>query len=218
MNRTKNAFGAVLFDLDGTLVDSRDDVAASVNVGLEHVGGAPKTTAEIASHIGEPLTDIFRAFLTETEPSDIDEACAAYRRHFFDNCACKSTLYLGVLECIEELAPRPLGVATSKATFQAVRVCEVFGIARFFRAIQGCDDIPHKPDPAVVLAALDRLGAAPKDAWMVGDTVFDIRAGRAAGCRTCAVTYGIGTREALAEEKPDLLLDGLAALPEILRG
>jgi len=218
MNETESAFGAVLFDLDGTLVDSRDDVAASVNVGLEHLGSAPREIAEIARHIGEPLTDIFRAFLAGAGPSDIEEACAAYRRHFFDNCARKSTLYSGVLACIERLAPIPLGIATSKATFQAVRVCEVFGIDRFFRAIQGCDGIAHKPDPAVVLAALGRLGVAPKEAWMVGDTVFDIRAGRAAGCRTCAVTYGIGEKEELAAERPDLLVDDLASFAKALLG
>jgi phosphoglycolate phosphatase-like HAD superfamily hydrolase len=67
-----------------------------------------------------------------------------------------------------------------------------------------------------VLVALAKLGVAAGDAWMVGDTVLDLRAGRAAGCRVCAVTYGIGARDALAAESPDLLLDDLAALPELL--
>jgi len=209
---------AVLFDLDGTLVDSLADIAASVNAALASVGASPKPLAEITPRIGEPLAGIFRALLPAADGAAIEAACAAYRAHYFDNCDRASRLYPGVIACLERLAPTPLGIATTKATYQAVRVCEAFDLARRFAVIQGCDGIPHKPDPAVVLAALARLGVAPEGAWMVGDTVLDLRAGRAAGCRVCAVTYGIGAREALAAEAPDLLLDDLAALPDLVLG
>lgn len=216
MRAATKAPGAVLFDLDGTLVDSAEDIAASVNAALALDGAAPRPLAEIAPRIGAPLADIFRALLPAPDPARVEAACAAYRAHYFDNCARASRLYPGVGACLDGLAGARLGVATTKATFQAVRVCEAFGIARRFAAIQGCDGIPHKPDPAVVLAALSRLGVDPGEAWMVGDTVLDLRAGRAAGCRVCAVTYGIGRREDLAAEAPDLLLDDLADLPGVI--
>jgi phosphoglycolate phosphatase len=218
MNAEKGAPPAVLFDLDGTLVDSLADIAAAVNAALARVGCAGRPFAEIAPHIGEPLAAIFRAWLPAAPPSGIEEACAAYRAHYFDNCDRASRLYPGVIACLERLAPTPLGIATTKATYQAIRVCEAFDLARRFAVIQGCDGIPPKPDPAVVLAALARLGVGTEGAWMVGDTVLDLRAGRAAGCRVCAVTYGIGTREALAAEGPDLLLDDLDALPDLVLG
>jgi phosphoglycolate phosphatase len=170
MERASRTAEAVLFDLDGTLVDSREDIAASLNAALVAVGAAPRPSGELVGWIGEPLAAIFEGSLPAELSHRVQDACAAYRSHYFDHCADRSALYPGVLACLDALAGRSLAVATTKATFQAVRVCEAFGIASRFAAIQGCDGIPHKPDPAVVRAALARLGVAPEAAWMVGDT------------------------------------------------
>jgi phosphoglycolate phosphatase len=208
----------VIFDLDGTLVDSREDIAAAVNAALTEVGSAPRRLEEITPLIGEPLSAIFRRWLPADRPGLLTDAVAAYREFYFDNCARTSALYPGVRDCLERLAPIQLAVATTKTTRQAVRVCEQLDLARHLSVIQGCDDIPHKPDPAVVRAVLARLGVTPAGAWMVGDTAMDVEAGRAAGCATCAVTYGIGERAALEAAHPDLLVDSAALLPDALFG
>lgn len=208
----------VIFDLDGTLVDSRDDIAAAVNAALAGIGCPPRRLAEIVPRIGEPLDAIFRSWLPADRAALLPEAVDAYRRFYFENCARSSALYPGVRGCLERLAPVRLAIATTKTTRQAVRVCEQLDLSRHFAVVQGCDDIPHKPDPAVVRAVLDRLGVEPTAAWMVGDTAMDVAAGRAAGCATCAVTWGIGGREALEAAGPDLLVDGAELLPGALLG
>jgi phosphoglycolate phosphatase len=208
----------VIFDLDGTLVDSREDIAAAVNAALAQVGSATRRVDEIAPRIGEPLDAIFRRWLPAQSPHLLADAVAAYRSFYFDNCARSSALYPGVRECLDRLAPIPLAVATTKTTRQAIRVCEQLDLARHFAVIQGCDGIPHKPDPAVVRAVLSRLGVAPGAAWMVGDTPMDVEAGRAAGCATCAVTWGIGGRAALEAVGPDLLVDAPVQIVDAVFG
>jgi len=203
----------VVFDLDGTLVDSRDDIAASLNAALEAVGAPLRSDAELHPQIGRPLDTIFEELLPARLRDRVEDACEIYRGHYFDNCSRRSSLYPGVLECLDGLAGVPLAIATTKQTFQAVRVAEAMGLAPRFDLIRGTDGIPHKPDPAVLHQVLEILAKPAAGSWMVGDTVLDLRAGRAAGMRTCAVTYGIGDPGELAAERPDLLLDTLADLP-----
>jgi phosphoglycolate phosphatase len=203
----------VIFDLDGTLVDSRDDIAASLNAALEAVGAPMRADEDLHPHIGRPLHDMFADLLPADLHPRVEDACEFYRRHYFDNCSRRSSVYPGVVECLDALADVPLAIATTKRTFQAERVAEVMGLASHFDLVHGTDGIPYKPDPAVLFEVLERLDKPAVGSWMVGDTVHDLRAGRAAGMRTCAVTYGIGAPDELAAERPDLLLDTLADLP-----
>jgi len=207
---------AVIFDLDGTLVDSRDDIAASINEGLAGVGAARRPDAVIHPLIGRPLVEMFERLLPPRLVERSEEAAALYRAHYFDNCSRNSRIFPGVIDCLESLAGVPLAVATTKATFQAVRVAEELGLERYFELVQGTDDLPFKPDPAVIELVLGRLGMPAEECWMVGDTVHDLQAGRSAGLSTCAVTYGIGDAKDLSAEAPDLLLDSLADLPRVL--
>lgn len=203
----------VIFDMDGTLVDSRDDIAASVNSGLVAVGAPPRAAQEIHPLIGRPLAEILGLFLPGFPPAMVEEAARAYREDYYANCAWRSSLYPGVLECLDGLGGVRRAIATTKRTFQAVRVAERLGLSSRFDLVHGTDDIPHKPHPAVIEQVLERLGARREGTWMVGDTTWDLRAGRAAGVRTCAVSYGIHDAATLAAEAPDLLLDDISLLP-----
>lgn len=206
----------VIFDMDGTLVDSRDDIAASINAGLLAVGAPARSGTEIHQLIGRPLAEMFRALLPAGLVGRSEEAARAYRADYFENCARGSRLFPGVLECLDGLGSVKKAIATTKQTFQARRVAERLGLGSRFDLVHGTDGIPHKPDPAVIEQVLERLGARRERSWMVGDTVWDLRAGRAAGLRTCAVTYGIHAPGVLAAEGPDLILDDLARLPAAL--
>jgi len=210
---SSNTAELIIFDLDGTLVDSRRDIAASINEGLSRVAGITRPEEEIFPLIGRPLDHMYEVLLPEGETARAPEASAVYREHFFHNCDVHSRVFPGVFECLEKLGDKRLAIATTKATFQAVRVSDVMGLSGFFELVHGSDEIPHKPDPAVVLQVLERLDVPPGRAWMVGDTILDVGAGRAAGLRTCAVTYGIGAREDLERADPDLVVDSIDELP-----
>lgn len=203
----------VVFDLDGTLVDSRLDIASSVNHGLTCLGQPPRTLEEIAPLIGRPLVDIYE-FLLESDRDRAEEAASFYRDHYFDHCAVHSRLYPGIEELLDALSSVPLAIATTKMTFMAVEVLRRLGIEKRFAAVKGCDGIPHKPHPAVVNLALEAMGCSPREGWMVGDTILDVEAGRRAGLSTCAVTWGFGDVEALYGSGADLIVDEPSDLME----
>lgn len=199
----------IVFDLDGTLVDSRHDIAAAISQGIAAVGGPKKTQDDVFPLIGRPLVEMFVKLLPRAMESRAEDAAEAYRNYYFDHCADRSRLYPGVIECIDRLKGIPLAIATTKMTFMAVQVMEKLKVSHRFALIHGSDGIPHKPDPTVLYQVLNTLKLSAPKSWMVGDTVYDIQAGKAAGMRTCAVTYGIGHRDDLAAQKPYLLLDTL---------
>jgi 2-phosphoglycolate phosphatase len=211
------AVDLVVFDLDGTLVDSREDIARAVNHGIVSAGGKELPIQDIIPHIGRPLVDTFKDLLPVELTPMAQEAAETFRQYFFQHCAETSRLYPGVSACLESLQAVSRAVATTKMTFMAVKVVEEMDIARHFDLVQGSDGIPHKPHPAVLSRVLEKLGKRPHKSWFVGDTVYDIQAGRAAGMRTCAVTYGIGLVDELEQAAPDLLLGNLVDLPERIR-
>jgi HAD superfamily hydrolase (TIGR01509 family) len=209
----EGAVDLVVFDLDGTLVDSREDISRAVNEGIVAVGGGKLAPNEIIPHIGRPLAQIFNDLLPAPLRARAGRAAEIFREYFYEHCVESSHLCPGVRECLEGLGAVSRAVATTKMTFMAERVIQEMGIAGHFDLVQGSDGVPHKPDPAVLRRVLDRLGKRAHRAWVVGDTVYDIGAGKAAGMHTCAVTYGIGDVEDLKRAAPDLLLDTLANLP-----
>lgn len=206
----------VIFDLDGTLVDSRRDIASAIGVALSAVGGPRVSREQIYPLIGLPLVEMFKRLLPTSRADRVEEAAEAYRNHYFDHCADQSELYDGVMVCLEGLRPRPLAIATTKMTFMAVRLVEQLGMDKYFQCVQGSDGIPHKPDPTILKMVMEKLGLRPEQGMMVGDTLMDILAGKNAGLKTCAVTYGIGEQADLQASRPDLLLHSLADLPRIL--
>lgn len=206
------AVDLVIFDLDGTLVDSREDIARAVNQGILSVGGRACPARDIIPHIGRPLVEIFERLLPHELRGMAQRAAQTYREYFFEHCAETSRLYPGVSDCLEKLGGVSRAIATTKMTFMAVKVAEEMGIADHFDLIQGSEGIPHKPDPAVLQCVLEKLGKEAGRSWVVGDTVYDIQAGKAAGMRTCAVTYGIGAAGELERAAPDLLLNDLGDL------
>jgi HAD superfamily hydrolase (TIGR01509 family) len=122
-----------------------------------------------------------------------------------------TSVYPGVAEALAELGGRK-GTATTKGTPTTRAVLEQFGLLHHFDHVQGTDGFPCKPAPDVILRSLEALGATPADCLMVGDSPADMEAGRRAGVKTCAVTYGYGKREALARFEPDYWIEDLRSL------
>jgi phosphoglycolate phosphatase len=199
----------VVFDLDGTLVDSLPDIIASFLHGFGARGLPTPPAAAVRALIGEPLEDMYARL---APPEHGPALCALYREHYPRHFTDHSRPMPGVPEALRTLRERGylLAVATTKRTDMARRFVEAMGLAPLLDHVQGTDGFAHKPAPDVVLRALAALGTG--GLWMVGDTTLDIRAGRAAGLRTYALSWGTHPEAQLRTAEPDLLEPSLDAL------
>ena len=203
----------IVFDLDGTLVDSFDDISAAFRRSFHVIGSEPPEVGVVKAMIGKPLRDMYQPFA----PADaLDALVAEYRRDYAERCADLTRPFPGIVELLDDLRARghALAVATTKSTWMARTVVGKLGLESRVDHVQGTDDFPHKPAPDVIQRALAGVGRA--GAWMIGDTTFDVAAGRAAGLRTCAVTWGVHSEERLRGSEPDVLVDTVAQLRAVL--
>ena len=204
---------AVLFDLDGTLVDSARDIAASVNWVLSELGLARHSVEEIQRFVGDGMKSLLTRAIGTDDPEHLKASIKLFREHYRAHCLDTSRLYPGVMTVLEALRDKPLAVVTNKPREVSVYMIEQLGLAPHFRVILGGESTPNKkPHPEPILHALQQLGAEPTRSAIVGDHANDILAGKAAGLWTCAVTYGLTDRAILEHTQPDLLLDRLEDL------
>ncbi|WP_370451736.1 HAD family hydrolase [Corallococcus sp. CA031C] len=198
----------ILFDLDGTLVDSLPDIIGSFLHGFTHLGLPVPSIAEVRALIGQPLDVMY----TQFAPEHVTGLCAAYREHYPLNFLNHSRPFPGVVQVLRTLRERGylLAVATTKRSDMARRFVQALGMEGLLHHVQGTDGFPHKPAPDVLHRALAALKT--EGLWMVGDTTLDLRAGRAAGLRTYAVTWGTHSPEELATATPDELQPDLERL------
>jgi phosphoglycolate phosphatase len=215
---------AVIFDLDGTLVDTPKVIVATALEALRGRPWAMPTPEAIRATIGLPLTVAFAGLLGFDEGSaEVGEVVAEYRRLWRANVIPRSAelLYPGVAEGVQLL--RDLGlklaVATSKITSGAVAQLEAAGIAGHFEVIAGFDSVERpKPDPQMARDVLERLRAAPAAAVVVGDTTHDLLMAHGAGLRAVAVTYGAHDEATLRTESPDWVAHDFVEAVRLLRG
>jgi phosphoglycolate phosphatase len=204
----------ILCDLDGTLVDSRLDIA----VAFQHawrivVGGTPPSATAIAQHIGKPLAEMLCELGSVLSPPLVSAFLTAYRHIYARQDAYLSRVYPGVIDTLQALSTFTLGIVTTKEPAEADLVLRRLALSSFFQHIQGgTPNLRLKPAPDTILAALAALRCAPPYALMVGDTPADVLGGKAAGTITCAVTYGFGRREALLQCAPDYVIDTFGEL------
>jgi phosphoglycolate phosphatase len=213
------AITTILCDLDGTLADSRRDITAAFQEAWRGaLGGIVPSAAAIAQTIGKPLASMVDELGVKMPPSLCATFLSIYRESYRGGGARMTQLYPGVIPTLQALSTLALGVVTTKEPEQARIVLSRLGLSSFFKHIQGpSDDLRAKPAPDTVLAALDILGGTPSQALMVGDTPADVMAGKAAGTRTCAVSYGYGLREALLNCFPDAVIDSFGELLTVVR-
>jgi phosphoglycolate phosphatase len=209
----------ILCDLDGTLVDSRRDIAVAFQHAWQTVvGGIPPSAAAIAQHIGKPLAEMLSELGCVSSPPLLSTFLTAYRYMYARQDACLTQPYPGVIATLQALSGFTLGIVTTKEQGQAEIVLRRLALTPFFRHIQGgTADLRLKPAPDTILAALAALHCEPPHALMVGDTPADILAGKAAGTTTCAVTYGYGTRESLLRCAPDYVINMFGELVTLVR-
>lgn len=212
---------AVLFDLDGTLVDSAPDIAAAADRALGDCGLAPRGIERIRGYIGGGAERLIHRCLTDdmdgiAERALFDRAHASFFQHYAAGLTDRTVIYPGVIETLDTLLARGyvLACVTNKPARFTGPLLEALALARYFPVTVAGDTLPvRKPDPAPLLHALAQLGADVPRATMVGDSMADLKAARAAGTRALCVTYGYSPNARLADHAPDALVDHM---PDIL--
>lgn len=195
------AFPVYLFDVDGTLVDSAIDIVGAIQGVLAATSQNAVPFDFLKGYIGRHLVDLFQDLFPAYTPEQIDALVVEYRRIYPLRNHSSTTLYPGVSELLSQLSGRK-STATTKGTPTTRIVLEKFGLVSYFDHIQGTDGFPAKPNPDVIFKALEGLGASPSDCLFVGDSPADIEAAHRAGVKSCAVTWGYGSRDALAHWQP----------------
>lgn len=214
----------LLLDLDGTLVDSFEDIQHGMTVALDAIG-VPATAELLAlSRRGVSLETYYRHALAR-DPADPDERArfdrfvATYVGHY-ENHPHTARVYDGVRETLAELGRRRPGlrmaVATNKRTDLARDLLTRAGLAGFFDVIQGSETVAKKPDPAILLLCARQLEIDIRRAIMVGDSGADVQAAQGAGCGAVAVTYGGWPRHEIEALRPDRLIDRFSELLDIV--
>jgi len=210
----------LVFDLDGTLIDSRVDLALSVNASREFAGLDPLPHETIFSYVGDGAPMLIRRALGPEASEDLVERCLRrfldyYREHMLDN----TYLYPGVREALDAFRDegRAMAVLTNKPVRFSQLILEGLGLGgHFFRVYGGNSFETKKPDPEGLRELIRESKTAPERTLMVGDSGVDVRTARNAGARSCGVTYGLQP-ETFEDHPPDLLVDRLDELAGILR-
>lgn len=213
--------GAVVFDLDGTLVDSRGDIAAAVNHALLGAGRKALPAATIATYVGDGARSLLAraAKLGEADP-EIDRLLERFFDYYAEHPVDFSKWVDGapaVLDQISELGV-PIGLCTNKDRRVTDAVLVALGVRTRFRAIYAGGDGPEKkPAPGPLLTLASKLGVEASNLVMVGDGPQDVEAGRRAGSRVVGIASGYTPRERIVAAKPDIVLDSLVELGDVLR-
>jgi phosphoglycolate phosphatase len=194
-----------IFDLDGTLVDSVDDLAASVNHALAAVELPPRTRDEIRSFVGNGARVLLERSVGERRDL-LGPALAAWRAHYEEHLLVRTRPYPGIAGALAR-AGRPLAVLTNKPGPMARRILEGLGLARHFAAVLGGGEAPPKPDPSGAHVLLERAGARPEDAVLVGDSPVDAETAQNAGIAFVGVTWGLVPRSELVRAGAVTLVD-----------
>ena len=208
---------ALLFDLDGTLIDSKRDLVQSVNATLRELGRAELPEDLVASYVGSGAPVLINRALGGTASSDEQHrALQFFLAHYEEHKLDFTREYPGVRVTLEKLRDVPMAVLTNKPVNISVRILEGLGLAEFFRAIYGGNSFAtKKPDPLGANTILSKLGIAAPQASMVGDSEVDVQTARNAGTISPIVNFGFGTHDRTAYPA-DIYLDRLEELVPLI--
>ena len=208
---------ALIFDLDGTLIDSKQDLIRSVNAMLVEMGREPLHEDTISGYIGHGAPKLVgRALGNGTTEEERERALKFFLAHYEEHKLDSTCAYPGVTEALEELRGIPMAVLTNKPMRVSKRILEGLELAKYFRAVYGGNSFEtKKPDPLGAKRILEELGAAAGEAMMIGDSEVDVQTARNAGTLAAAVNYGFGTHDRAAYPA-DIYLDRLTELPALL--
>jgi phosphoglycolate phosphatase len=208
---------ALIFDLDGTLIDSKRDLILSVNAMLRDMGREQLHEDTISGYIGHGAPQLVLKALGDSSTEEERQSALKFFLAYYEDHKMDSTCaYPGVPETLDHLAAFPMAILTNKPVRISVRILEALGLAKYFRAVYGGNSFEtKKPDPLGAQTILREFGAAPAEAILIGDSEVDVQTARNAGTLAAAVNYGFGAHDRAAHPA-DIYLDRLTDLLPLL--
>src|SRR6266436_1887563 len=214
---TLSSVRALIFDLDGTIIDSQRDLIRSVHAMLEEMGREQLHEDTISGYIGHGAPQLVgQALGNGATEAERQRALKYFLAYYEDHKMDSTCAYPGVPEALAHLAAFPMAILTNKPVRISVRILDGLGLTKYFRAIYGGNSFEtKKPDPLGALTILRDLGAAPAEAMLIGDSEVDVQTARNAGTFAAAVNYGFGVHDRAAHPA-DIYLDRLTDLVPLL--
>lgn len=212
--------GLVIFDLDGTLIDSSRDIAWSANRTLESLGYGAMDPAVIKEHIGWGVRPLLERLMPAEPPEKISEARLTFLQFYSTHLVDETNLYPGAIETIEHLraAGKKLALVTNKPIGLTEGILKELGIAKYFLMVLGGDSLQNKkPHPEPIELVIRSLEVRPALSVVVGDSPVDCEAGKGAGARTIGAAYGFRGRAELEGAGCDVIIDKITELKDIIR-
>jgi phosphoglycolate phosphatase len=211
----KASIDLLIFDLDGTLIESKWDIAASVNFTLEELGLPQRPLEEIFGFVGDGVKKLLRLAVGDNTRVSFEDALRVFRRHYLAHCLDRTVFYPGVEKALSHFAQKRKAVATNKSIEYTTVILEGLGPHHFDFVVGGDNGFGLKPEPGMLLHIMERLNVLPARTVLVGDSTNDINGGHNAGIRVCAVGYGMGNRGKMAACQPDWFIERPEELMEI---
>lgn len=209
---------ALIFDLDGTLIDSKRDLILSVNAMLRAMGHETLHEDTISGYIGHGAPQLVARVLGKGATDEEREgALKFFLAHYEEHKLDSTVAYPGVMEALKELRGFSMAVLTNKPVRVSIRILEALGLARFFRPVYGGNSFEtKKPHPLGARKILEEFGATPEEALLIGDSEVDVQTARNAGTLAASVNYGFGAHDRAAYPA-DIYMNRLTELVPLLR-
>lgn len=217
----------IVYDLDGTLIDSRRDISDAVNWTLKELGLSSVPSEQISTFIGSGVKNLMQQTLihvgaglpaltqatTRVAPTLLDRSIKLFRRRYGEHLLDQTCLYPSVPKVLEFFKNRLQAVITNKPEKFSLAILKTLGVNHyFFKVVGGDGGFPKKPAPDALIEVLKEARVEPHEAVVVGDSAIDIETGRGAQVKTIAVTYGFAKLEEIEKSKPDFILNNLKEL------
>ena len=201
----------MIFDFDGTLVNSGMDIAVSVDYTLEMLGLPPKGADTIIRFIGDGVQELIQKSIGPDNGDRYQEAMGIFSSHYDEHMLDRTSLYPHVMEVFHHFQEKKKVIITNKRECFTLKMVDAFGINKYFDEIIGADSTPYrKPDPRLLYPVMERYGAAPDKTLVIGDGVNDILLARQAGVLSCALLNGLTQRDILLSLHPDFFCDDIS--------
>ncbi len=211
----KTSVELLIFDLDGTLIESKWDIAKSVNLTLAELGLPERPLEEIFGFVGDGVKKLLRLAVGEGSRISFEDALKVFRSQYLAHCLDRTTFFPGIEPMLRHFAHKQKAVATNKSIEYTRVIVNGLGAQHFTYLVGGDNGFGLKPEPDMLLHIMEQLNVSKDQAVLVGDSTNDINGGHNAGIRVCAVGYGMGNRDKMTACKPDWFIERPEELMEI---
>lgn len=210
----------IIFDLDGTLIDSSQDIAWCANRTLASLGYAERDPAEIVGHIGWGVKPLLEKLMPGQAPERIAEARLKFLDFYREHLVVETTLYPGVVDILDHFTRdgKKMAIVTNKPEGLATSILDMMGLKGYFNLVLGGDSLPNrKPHPEPIEKAIKDLSAAPERTIVVGDSPVDCEAAKSAGAHAIGAAYGFRGKDELEAAGCDIIINDFPALKSAIR-